>query len=85
MGIPAQGVQLRMNDACAIAAEHFAWARRDGQSLVQILASIGLTPKPGDGEDDVRVALERAWLMICEPVITDLHAIHRTNGGRRAA
>lgn len=53
--------------ACQVAAEHYLWAKKNGQSLADILLSIGHTVTPGMGEDDVLVALEREWLMICRP------------------
>jgi hypothetical protein len=54
--------------ACTIAADHLRWATTKGkQSLADIMLSIGETAKPGMGEDDVLIALERAWLMVCRP------------------
>jgi hypothetical protein len=59
--------EQQRHQACQVAAEHYLWARKDGQSLADILLSIGHIARPGVGEDDVLVALEREWLMICEP------------------
>ena len=53
--------------ACRVAVEHFLWATAAGQSLVDILRSIGLKPDLTMGADDVLVALERAWLMVHRP------------------
>ena len=54
--------------ACQVAAEHFIWARTKGrQSLEELMESIGVPWSYSMGEDDVLIALERAWLMIAEP------------------
>lgn len=56
------------SEACRVAAEHFIWARtKAGLSLVQIMESIGQPWSYSMGEDDVLIALERAWLMINRP------------------
>jgi hypothetical protein len=68
--VPAPTIEPWKEDrerACRVAAEHMLWALKNGQSLADILLSIGHSVAPGMGEDDVLIALEREWLMVCRP------------------
>lgn len=60
-------VRQRVDDylvAFEVAREHFEAARADGQSLADIMQSIGLKALPSDEADDVVTSLARAWLAL---------------------
>lgn len=53
------------DEAESVAMEHIRWALGNGMSLTDIARSLGRTPRPDDGFDDIFTMVTSAWLMVC--------------------